>query len=60
MFTAQRVFFLVLALIIYLGIFLTGYNNVHWFAYVPVALLLFAFLTGFCPGLKILKAIGLK
>ena len=58
--TAQRVFFLILALVIYLGIYLTGYDNVHWFAYVPVAALLFAFITGICPGLKLLKAIGLK
>ncbi len=58
--TAQRVFFLILALTIYLGIYLTGYANVHWFSYVPVAALLFAFITGICPGLKLLKAIGLK
>lgn len=58
--SAQRAFFLVMALMIYVGIYLTGYANVHWFAYVPVAALLFAFITGICPGLKLLKAIGFK
>ncbi len=58
--SAQRVFFLTTALMIYLGIYLTGYENVHWFSYVPVVVLSFAFATGICPGLKLLNAIGLK
>lgn len=58
--SALRVLFIMFALIIYLGIYLTGYSNVHWVLYVPVAALLFAAITGICPGLKILRAIGLK
>ena len=58
--SAQRVFFLIMAMMIYIGIYLTGNSNVHWFAYVPVAALLFAFVTGICPGIRLLKAIGLK
>ncbi len=58
--TALRVQFIIVALLVYLGIFLSGYTNVHWFLYVPVVALIFAGITGFCPGLRILRAIGLK
>ncbi len=58
--SALRVLFIVFALIVYLGIYLSGYDNVHWLLYIPVAALLFAGATGICPGLKILRAAGLK
>ncbi|MEE9446659.1 MAG: hypothetical protein V3V09_01785 [Arenicellales bacterium] len=58
--TSLRVLFIMMAVFIYIGIYLTGHNNVHWFSWVPMAALAFAGITGFCPGLKILKAIGLK
>ena len=43
-------FFFTTAVVIAVGIYLTGFKNVHWFLYVPVAALLFAGLTGICPG----------
>ena len=58
--SAQRVMFLLLAVIILIGIWLTGFKNVHWFLYFPVAGLLFAGLTGICPSLMLLKKLGLK
>lgn len=58
--TALRMTFLTMAVIIAVGIWLTGYTHVHWFAYVPVAALLFAGLTGICPGLMIWKKLGFK
>ncbi len=67
MFTAtktQRLFFFNLANFILLGLWLTGLNTVHWFAYVIPAALYFAAATGFCLGLfvsgKFLDAIGVK
>ncbi len=58
--SALRVLFVVFASIVYLGIYLTGHDAVHWVLYFPVVALLFAAITGICPGLKILRAIGLK
>lgn len=57
--SAQRVLFLIIAVVIWLGIFLSGYN-VHWLLYVPAVALAFAGITGICPGLKLLRAAGLK
>lgn len=57
---ALRVFFLVVATVISLGIWLTGYKNVHWLLFLPPAFLYFAAITGFCPGLFFLKKMGLK
>lgn len=53
----QRVFFLNLALISLIGLWLTGFDKVHWFTYVIPTGLLFAALTGFCPGFIISKKI---
>ncbi len=48
--TAMRMQFFTVALIILIGIGLTGFATAHWFLYVPVALLIFAGITGICPG----------
>ena len=58
MFTAsnlQRAFMFNVATMSLIGIALTGFNNVHWFAYVLPASLLFAAASGFCIGLGISK-----
>jgi len=67
MFTAskvQRLFFFNLASFILVGLWLTGFDKVHWFAYVIPAALYFAAATGFCLGLytsgKILEVCGIK
>ena len=46
-----RLFLLVISLTIFLGIYLTGFKDVHWVLYLPAAFLLFAAATGICPGL---------
>lgn len=54
MFTAsrtQRIFFFNAFLVSITGIWLTGFSNVHWFAYVLPAGLLFAAVSGFCLGM---------
>ena len=53
----MRVFFLIFAIIISAGIWLTGYEVVHWFSYLPPAFLLFAAITGICPGLGFVRTI---
>ena len=53
----QRFTFFNTSVIAFIGIYLSGYDQVHWFMYtVPVVYLLSA-ATGFCPGLFIAKLI---
>lgn len=57
----MRVWFFLFAVIIFLGIFLTGFSNAHWFLYVPVVGLVFATLTGICPSqIAVNKMFGSK
>ncbi|MFQ6613063.1 MAG: hypothetical protein ACE5D2_08185 [Fidelibacterota bacterium] len=58
--TALKMQFFTLAILFFIGIWLTGFENAHWFLYVPVALLVFAGITGICPGLMIWKKLGFK
>jgi hypothetical protein len=58
--SALRMLFLTIALVILIGIWLTGFGKVHWFLYVPMAMTLFAGITGFCPGLKLWGKLGFK
>jgi hypothetical protein len=46
--SAMRMAFLAVAAVIMLGIWLTGFNTVHWVLYLPVAALTFAGITGIC------------
>jgi hypothetical protein len=45
----MRVWFALFGIIIWLGIYLTGFANVHWLLFVPAAGLIFAAVTGICP-----------
>ncbi|MCX6174075.1 MAG: hypothetical protein NTZ27_04910 [Ignavibacteriales bacterium] len=59
--TAMRVWFLVFAVIIFVGIYLTGFSNAHWFLYLPVIGMVFAAVTGICPSqIAINKMFGPK
>ncbi len=58
--TALKMLFLFMAAFISLGIWLTGTNNVHWLLYLPPGALIFAGVTGICPGLMIFKKVGFK
>ena len=54
MFTAskvQRLFFFNLATFILVGLWLTGFDKVHWFIYAVPGFFLFAAAVGICPGL---------
>lgn len=54
---AMRLFMFVVAVVMALGIWLTGYKSVHWLLYVPAAFFLFASLTGICPGMMFSRLI---
>ena len=53
---SMRLFFAVSGSIIWLGIWLTGFETVHWLLYVPAVFFAVAVVTGICPGLIISKA----
>lgn len=54
---ALRVTFIFMAALIWLGLWLTGFNSVHWVLFLPAAFLTFAGITGICPGLIMNKLI---
>ena len=58
--SAVRMVFILVAILIGVGIWLTGYQNVHWFLYLPPAALLFAGITGICPSFMIFRKMGFK
>lgn len=58
--SAIRMLFITMAALIMVGIWLTGFNVVHWFLYLPVAALVFAGVTGICPGYMLFRKLGFK
>lgn len=53
----QRLTFLNTSILAFIGIFLSGYDQVHWFIYVVPVVYLFSAATGFCPGIAISRLI---
>ena len=51
----QRLTFLNTSILAFIGILLSGFDQVHWFIYVVPAVYLFSAATGFCPGVAISK-----
>lgn len=54
---AQRILFMNLTLLSSIGIWLTGFDQVHWFTYIVPGALIFAALSGYCIGLDISKLV---
>lgn len=54
---AQRILFMNLTLLSSIGIWLTGFDQVHWFVYIVPGALIFAALSGYCIGLDISKLV---
>lgn len=48
---AMRFFFISAAVLILIGIWLSGFDKVHWFIYAVPGFFLFAAAVGICPGL---------
>jgi len=58
--TALRMMFLTAATVISLGIYLSGWDQVHWLLYIPPIGFLFSALTGFCPPIFLYEKLGFK
>lgn len=58
--SAQRMLFLTVSLMLWVGIWLSGFSTVHWLLYIPAAALAFAGVTGICPGLILWRKLGFK
>ncbi len=54
---AMRFFLLVSGTVMWLGIWLTGFDKVHWLLFVPAVFFYFAAVTGVCVGLVISRLI---
>ena len=54
---ALRMTFILIGMLIFLGIWLTGLNMAHWVLFLPAIFLIFAGITGICPSLIINKKI---
>lgn len=58
--SAIRMLFIIMAAVIAAGIWLSGYDHVHWLLYIPPVALLFAGITGICPGYVLFTKLGFK
>ncbi len=58
--SALRVFYFFAAAVILIGIWLTGFDKVHWFLYLPVAMFAFAGATGWCTSMWLIRKMGFK
>ena len=54
---AMRMFLFNSTLFIMLGVWLTGFENVHWTIYIVPAFYTFAFVFGICPGINLWRIV---
>jgi len=52
--------YMAISLTVFTGIWLTGFDKVHWFLFIPPVMTGFAAITGICPGYIFWKSCGLK
>lgn len=58
---SMRIWFALVGIILWAGIYLTGFSNVNWLLYVPAAGFVFAAITGLCLSLTaVSKMFGLS
>jgi hypothetical protein len=58
---SMRIWFAFVGIILWTGIYLTGFSNTHWLLYLPAAGFAFSAVTGICPSLMFIsKIFGLK
>jgi len=58
---SMRIWFAVVATILWAGIYFTGFSTVNWLLYLPAAGFLMGAVTGFCPSLTgVFKLFGGK
>jgi len=58
--TALRMVFITVSSLLLVGMWLTGFDKVHWIIYIPTAILMFSGLTGICPGTIFWHKMGFK
>jgi len=51
--SSTRLFMILMTVIMGLGIWLSGYNSVHWLLYIPPIAFLIAAIIGICPGMLV-------
>ena len=52
---ATKAFFLFVGFFLWAGIWLTGFEVVHWMLYLPATFFVFSAITGICPGMILFK-----
>ena len=52
---AMKAFFLFAGIVLWVGIWLTGFDTTHWLLYLPATFFLISAITGICPGLIFFK-----
>ncbi len=58
---SMRVWFAFMGIILWTGIYLMGFSNVHWLIYLPTIGFTFAAITSICPSqIGIFKMMGSK
>ena len=57
----ERVWFALVSVVLWTGIYLSGFSNINWLVYLPAASFSFAAITGICPGqIATFKLFGAK
>ena len=54
---SMKAFFLFAGLVLWSGIWLTGFDVVHWLLYLPATFFLISAVTGICPGMIFFKEV---
>jgi len=54
---STKAFFLFAGLVLWSGIWLTGFEVVHWILYLPASFFLISAVTGICPGMIFFKEV---
>ena len=54
---SMKAFFLFVGIVLWTGIWLTGFQTAHWLLYIPATFFLISAVTGICPGMLLFKEI---
>jgi len=53
----MRFWFIGPMLMLWIGIYFTGLDVIHWLIYIPAVMSVFALATGLCPGMLLIRNI---
>ena len=53
--TEMRLWLLGPMLMLWIGIYFTGFELIHWLIYLPAVMSIFASITGLCPGMLFIR-----